>query len=151
MAGYDFPKLFTGSHGTLGLITEVSLKLLPLPRARTTLVVPVASLAQGLALGFQLLRVCLVASSLLLCRGRDLSGVSTPFALVYTAEGVVEDVAAELAQVREMLHSMRADAHAAIAVAEVVSGTEVWARGRARHRQRTCLSARALHQRTWAG
>ena len=32
VAGYDFSRLLAGSHGCLGLITEVSLKVLPVPR-----------------------------------------------------------------------------------------------------------------------
>ena len=44
-----------------------------------------------------LLQVCLVASALLLCEGACV-GVSTPYALVYTAEGLEGDVAAELEQ-----------------------------------------------------
>lgn len=38
VAGYDFCKLLTGSMGTLGVITEVTLKLKPDPPARTLLV-----------------------------------------------------------------------------------------------------------------
>lgn len=38
VAGYDVSRLLTGSLGSLGLITEVSLKVLPRPFAETTLV-----------------------------------------------------------------------------------------------------------------
>ncbi len=37
VAGYDVPRLIAGSLGTLGLMTEVSLKVLPLPMAGMTL------------------------------------------------------------------------------------------------------------------
>ncbi|MCX6029891.1 MAG: FAD-binding protein [Chloroflexi bacterium] len=124
VAGYDLPKLFVGSHGTLGLITDVSLKLAPLPRARASIVVPIDNLAQGLALSGKLLPVCLVASALLLCRGCDLTGVSSPYVLVYTAEGMPEDVAAELAQVRAVVSS---EGCADLTEVAGLSGSAVWA------------------------
>jgi glycolate oxidase FAD binding subunit len=37
VAGYDVSRLMAGSLGTLGLLTEVSLKVLPVPAAETTL------------------------------------------------------------------------------------------------------------------
>jgi glycolate oxidase subunit GlcD len=36
VAGYDLCKLYTGSHGTLGIIVEVNFKLRPVPFANTT-------------------------------------------------------------------------------------------------------------------
>jgi glycolate oxidase subunit GlcD len=38
VAGYDLCKLFTGSHGTLGVILELTFKLRPRPRREATLV-----------------------------------------------------------------------------------------------------------------
>ncbi|MEP6708123.1 MAG: FAD-binding oxidoreductase, partial [Pyrinomonadaceae bacterium] len=38
VAGYDLCKLFTGSYGTLGLITEVTFKLRPMPEQTRTII-----------------------------------------------------------------------------------------------------------------
>ena len=49
VTGYDLVKLLAGSYGTLGVLSEVSLKVLPIPEAMVTLSVCVADL--GLAVG----------------------------------------------------------------------------------------------------
>lgn len=43
VAGYDVSRALAGSRGSLGLITEVSLKVLPLPAGEATLHVPMAA------------------------------------------------------------------------------------------------------------
>jgi glycolate oxidase FAD binding subunit len=44
VAGYDFPKLLTGSLGTLGIITQLTLKVRPIPEASALVWVPFTTL-----------------------------------------------------------------------------------------------------------
>ena len=48
--GYDLRDLFVGSEGTLGIITAATLKLHPLPAARTTALATLETLEQAVAL-----------------------------------------------------------------------------------------------------
>ncbi|HUT03509.1 MAG TPA: FAD-linked oxidase C-terminal domain-containing protein [bacterium] len=45
VAGYDLVRLFCGSEGTLGVITEINLRLIPLPEAKTTIMAVFPSVA----------------------------------------------------------------------------------------------------------
>src|SRR3954467_11911977 len=49
VTGLDLCKLLTGSHGTLAVITEVTLKVLPAPEGVGTLVLPGLDAAAGVA------------------------------------------------------------------------------------------------------
>ncbi len=131
VAGYDLVKVFVGSHGTLGLITDVTLKLTPLPRARRTLLAPIEDLKRGLIVAGRMLPQALVASAILLCKDCDMPGVAdvpdSPYTLVYTAEGIAEDVQAELDQVRQVLRTEETKGSEPIEVG-TMSGTDIWAK-----------------------
>ncbi|MEZ4558665.1 MAG: hypothetical protein R2854_19920 [Caldilineaceae bacterium] len=58
---------------------------------------PVTAPADGLRLAAAVASHALVASSIVLADVADVVGFTTPYALVYTAEGLSEDVDAELA------------------------------------------------------
>jgi glycolate oxidase FAD binding subunit len=50
VTGFDLPKLLTGSHGTLAVMTEITIRVMPAPQASRTLLVSGLSDAAGLAL-----------------------------------------------------------------------------------------------------
>lgn len=49
VTGYDLVKLLTGSFGTLGVLTEVSLKVLPRPETQATIAVPQSDMREAVA------------------------------------------------------------------------------------------------------
>lgn len=55
VAGYDLPKLYCGSFGTLGVIVEATFKVRPRPEAQTLLSFSYPSLEKAMAMGLRLL------------------------------------------------------------------------------------------------
>lgn len=64
VAGYDMPKLLTGSLGTLGVVVEATFRLYPLPAASATVVVECGSPADLRRLVVSVLQSTLVPTSL---------------------------------------------------------------------------------------
>ena len=124
VAGYDLTKVFIGSHGTLGLFSDITLKIAVPPRARRTLLVPLDDLRHGLVWARKLLSLALIASAIVLCKGCEIPGVPrSAYTLAYTAEGVPEDVQAEFDQVRQALRTGGAPEPFEV---EQPTGTDMW-------------------------
>jgi glycolate oxidase len=72
VVGYDLSHLFIGSEGTLGVITEIILRLVPLPKAVTTLLVPFDTLESAASAVAKILAHGIVPAALELSKGNAL-------------------------------------------------------------------------------
>ncbi len=104
VAGYDLGKLFCGSEGTFGLIARVALRLHPLPKAQSSLVVPVTDADEAARLTQLLQASTLVPSAVDLLWGEGDSRLAILF------EGSDAAVAAQLDEARSLLGGALGDA-----------------------------------------
>lgn len=88
VSGFDLHRLMTGSLGTLGVISQVAIKVRPLPEASTTLLAP----AGGLPLALEALDALPAASEIL----------ASPDAVSLRLEGWRDEVAAQEVDAREL-------------------------------------------------
>ncbi|HSF83924.1 MAG TPA: FAD-linked oxidase C-terminal domain-containing protein [Anaerolineales bacterium] len=123
VAGYAMSKLFIGSFGTLGLITEATLKVLPRPRAQVSLLVGVPEAATGAAWGLEVLRQARNCAGLILLTGPVEGWQSNQPALVLTFEGHPADLRVELAEIRRRLQALGA---AQVFENESLTATKHW-------------------------
>jgi D-lactate dehydrogenase (cytochrome) len=98
VAGYDLAKLFVGSQGALGVMTEVTLKLTPLPRTSQTIHVAVADVLQGIRWAQATAPCWLMAAGVVV--HQDATGQHR---LTITLEGLAEDVRAEAGEITTAL------------------------------------------------
>ena len=111
--GFDLIGLFVGSEGMLGVVTEITLRLLPLPPARATLSAAFATAAQAaeavqaiFAAGFLPSSLELADHFTLEAARRDLGTMIVPAGnahLLVDLDGQEESVRSEATAVRELL------------------------------------------------
>ncbi|MEM7405314.1 MAG: FAD-linked oxidase C-terminal domain-containing protein [Pseudomonadota bacterium] len=101
VAGYDLPKIFVGSYGSLGVMVDVTLKLTPSPRAIESVRIHIGEMADALHLAQQIAPHLLNCSGVVICRQAGVD--ARAYQIVCTAEGLPEDVAAELRTVKAIV------------------------------------------------
>ena len=107
VAGYDFPKLLTGSLGTLGIITQLTLKVRPIPEASALIWVPfttlkslAAALDQLNTSGTRPIALELLNGSGARTVGQTLGLPAEPGVLVIGLEDNVDSIAWQLDQIK---------------------------------------------------
>src|SRR5881296_3067469 len=118
--GFDLIGLFVGSEGMLGVVTEVTLRLLPLPPARATLSAAFTTAAQAAEAVQAIFAAGFLPSSLeiadhftLEAARRDLGKEIVPEGnthLLVDLDGQEESVRSEAAAIRELLERKRPNA-----------------------------------------
>jgi glycolate oxidase len=112
VVGYDLTQLLVGSEGTLAILTEITLRLIPKPPAQATIRATFASVAAAADAVDRLIAArvipcaieivdgdCLAAVARYLADGSTLAPAGTAALLLIEVDGLAELVAAELARV----------------------------------------------------
>ena len=133
--GFDLIGLFVGSEGMLGIVTEITLRLLPMPPARATLSTAFATAAQAaeavqaiFAAGFLPASLEIADHFTLEAARRDLGKMLVPEGnahLLVDVDGQEESVRSESTAIRELLEQRKPNA-LEIAIGEIDS-ERLWA------------------------
>jgi FAD/FMN-containing dehydrogenase len=103
VAGFQMAKLFCGSFGSLGALTEVTLKIVSQPLARRTFVLRLAEIPPALQAGLAVLRMTTLCSGVVMVPGEAADATASGCSIIITLEGHPADVTAELHLLQEML------------------------------------------------
>jgi glycolate oxidase FAD binding subunit len=104
VSGYDMTKLMIGSWGALGVITEITTKLLPLPEASATLLASFGDLAKAGSLTRKILHSVLLPSAMELMDGKAAGqlGEKAQYLVAFSLEGVGEAVDRQVSEIGEL-------------------------------------------------
>ncbi|MDD2465461.1 MAG: FAD-linked oxidase C-terminal domain-containing protein [Desulfobulbus sp.] len=116
VVGYDLTRLFVGAEGTLGVVTQIILRLLPKPEARKTMLVAFASI-EGAAEGVStIIRGKIIPTTLEFMDGSAISCVrkATPLdlpeacqaVLIIEVDGAKDQLDGQVARILELISSL---------------------------------------------
>ena len=101
VSGYDMTKLMIGSWGSLGVITEITTRLLPLPEASATLLCSFEDLAKAGSMTRKILHSIFLPSAMELMDGNAANrlGIKARYLVAFSLEGVREAVDRQVADI----------------------------------------------------
>jgi len=110
VSGYDMCKLMIGSFGTLGIICEITFKLLPLPEKEATLLLPFSRIEEADSFVHEIMRSQLLPASIEILNGMAVKKMRFPvpmisnenYLLAIGLEGVSETIGRQISEMSEM-------------------------------------------------
>jgi len=110
VSGYDMCKLLIGSYGTLGIISEITFKLLPLPEKGATLFIPFAALDECVGFTHDILHSQLLPASMDILNAVAIEKmkyrISMPptgnYLVAIGSEGVSETIERQISEISEI-------------------------------------------------
>ena len=118
VSGYDMTKLFVGSEGTLGVITEITVKLIPAPETRKSLMAIFEDIRDAARTVAAVIKSGVVPATLEIMDRitinavEDYKGIGLPRSadalLLFETDGSVEVVEKEAAKIREICNDHKA-------------------------------------------
>ena len=124
VSGYDMCKLLIGSYGTLGILCEITFKLLPLPERVATLLLPFVRLEEAVQFGREILQSQYLPSSIEILNEMAVKKIKPPVAqqgnylVAIGLEGVAESIERQVSEIGE-----RAKKSSALEIAVLASET----------------------------
>jgi glycolate oxidase FAD binding subunit len=124
VSGYDMCKLLIGSYGTLGILCEITFKLLPLAERTATLLLPFVTLKEAVQLGREILQSQYLPSSIEILNEMVVKKIKPPIAqqgnylVAIGLDGVAESIERQVSEIGE-----RAKKKGAIEIAVLASET----------------------------
>jgi glycolate oxidase FAD binding subunit len=107
VAGYDLMKLFAGAYGTLGYITEVTLRTYPLPEASQTLIIiGAAAEIESLIKTIRNSSLTPTAMDLLSAKAIELLELGNSCGLIMRWQTIIASIESQIATVTEIARSL---------------------------------------------
>jgi len=109
VSGYDMSKLLIGSYGTLGILCEITFKLLPLPEKEATLLIPFTTLKQAVQFVHEIMASQLLPASIETLNGSAIKRMRYPapipagtnYLVAIGLEGVAEGIDRQVSEMAE--------------------------------------------------